>query len=129
QLLLAQAGGAGDVHVLGDLVELLNAHVLQLDEVERGSSPLGGLRGSLFAALGAEVGFGSGKRGGGRLGGRGWQGNGRRQGGRDRPGLRRGFRLRRGVRFHGRVWVPRRAWPRRVWPQLAWPRLFWRRRP
>ena len=35
QLLLAQAGGAGDVHVLGDLVELLDAHILELDQVER----------------------------------------------------------------------------------------------
>ena len=51
QFLLAQAGGAGDVHVLGDLVELLNAHVLQLDQVERRGAGLGGLRGALLAAL------------------------------------------------------------------------------
>ena len=36
QLLLAQTGGAGDAQVLGDLVELLDAHVLQLDQVEGG---------------------------------------------------------------------------------------------
>ena len=41
QLLLAQAGGAGDVHVLGDLVELLDAHVLQLDQVQGGGAVLG----------------------------------------------------------------------------------------
>ena len=34
QLLLAHAGGAGDVQVLGDLGELLDAHVLQLGDVQ-----------------------------------------------------------------------------------------------
>src|ERR1019366_10687487 len=86
QLLLAQTGGAGDVHFLGNLVELHNAHVLQLDQVERGSSTFGGLGGSLFAALRAEVSLGSGRKGG-RLGGRRRHGGGRRQGGRDRPGF------------------------------------------
>ena len=41
ELLFAQAGGAGDAHVFGDLVELLDAHVLQLDQVERGGAVLG----------------------------------------------------------------------------------------
>ena len=35
QILLAHAGGAGDVQILGDLGELLNAHVLQVVDVER----------------------------------------------------------------------------------------------
>ncbi len=35
QLLLAQSGGAGDAEILGDLVELLDAHVLELHQVER----------------------------------------------------------------------------------------------
>ena len=34
QLLLAHAGGAGDGEVLRDLGELLDAHVLQLGDVE-----------------------------------------------------------------------------------------------
>ncbi len=51
QLLLAQAGGAGDAHVLGDLVELLDAHVLQLDQVEGGGAVLDALRGLLLAAM------------------------------------------------------------------------------
>ena len=34
QLLLAHAGGAGDRHVLRDLRELLNAHVLQIGDVQ-----------------------------------------------------------------------------------------------
>ena len=40
QLLLAHAGGAGDVQVLGDLGELLDAHVLQLADVEPFAAPL-----------------------------------------------------------------------------------------
>ena len=51
QLLLAQAGGAGDAQVLGDLVELLDAHVLELDQVERGRAVLDALGGLLLAAL------------------------------------------------------------------------------
>src|ERR1019366_7176118 len=90
QLLFAQTGGAGDVHILGNLVELHNAHVLQLDQVERGSATLGGLGGSLFAALRAEVSLGSG-RNDGRLDGRRRHGGGRRQGGRDRLGFGGGF--------------------------------------
>jgi hypothetical protein len=34
QLLLAHTRGAGDIHVFGDLRELLNAHVLQIGDVE-----------------------------------------------------------------------------------------------
>ena len=49
QILLAHAGRAGDVQILGDLGELLNAHVLQVVDVERleracpfgGASPFG----------------------------------------------------------------------------------------
>ncbi len=40
QILLAHAGRAGDVQILGDLGELLNAHVLQVVDVE-GLSGLG----------------------------------------------------------------------------------------
>ena len=35
QLLFAQSGGAGDVQILGDLVEVLDAHVLELHQIER----------------------------------------------------------------------------------------------
>ncbi len=34
QLLLAHTGGASDIHILRDLCELLNAHVLQIGDVE-----------------------------------------------------------------------------------------------
>ena len=87
QLLLTQAGGARDVHRLGDVVELLNGHVLQLDQVERRGTALGGLRGALFAADRAQVfrtrsrvidGLGGGRRGGCR--GRRRGGNGRGEG-------------------------------------------------
>ena len=35
QLLLAQPGGAGDAQILGNLVELLDTHILELDQIER----------------------------------------------------------------------------------------------
>ena len=41
QLLLAQAGDAGDPHVLRDLVEILDTHILELYEVERRGAVLG----------------------------------------------------------------------------------------
>ena len=53
QLLLAQSGGARHAHVLGDLVELLDAHVLQLDQVERRRAVLDALRALCGAALAA----------------------------------------------------------------------------
>ncbi len=76
QLLLAQAGRSGDSHVLGDLVELLNAHILEFDQVQSRSAVLG--LGGLFAALRAR---GSGDD---RFGGVGWRRGclgGRRRGG------------------------------------------------
>jgi hypothetical protein len=36
QFLLAQAGGAGHVHILGHLVEPLDAHVFQFHQVQSG---------------------------------------------------------------------------------------------
>ena len=50
QLLLAHAGGAGDVEVLGDLGELLDALVFQLGDVQAGATPLALIRAS--SALG-----------------------------------------------------------------------------
>jgi len=72
QLLLAQAGGAGDPHILGYLVELLDAHVFQLDQVQRGGSVLDALGG--LAALVARPAMYQGRRrfgrrGRGRIGG------------------------------------------------------------
>src|SRR5439155_8186860 len=40
QLLLAQPGGPADSEVLGDLVEFLDAHVLELDQIEGGRTVL-----------------------------------------------------------------------------------------
>jgi len=40
QLLFAQAGRAGDGEVLGHLIELLDTHILQLHQVERGRAVL-----------------------------------------------------------------------------------------
>src|ERR1019366_5912105 len=94
EFLLAQAGGAGDIHVLGHLVELLNAHVLQLDEVERGGSVLDALGGlaALVARPALRQGRRFGRRGRGRLDGFSL-GGGRRRGSRSRS-RGRGFRLR-----------------------------------
>ncbi len=64
QLLLAQAGGAWHAHVLGDLVQVLDAHVLELHQIERGRAALGALRGLLLAALDAR-GSRAGRLGGG----------------------------------------------------------------
>ena len=41
QFLLAQSGAAGDTEILCDLVQPLDTHVLQLDQVERGATPAG----------------------------------------------------------------------------------------
>ena len=109
QFLLAQAGGAGDVHALGHVVELLNAHVLQFDEVERGSAGLGGLRGALFAALRAEVGVRSGRSGGGRLGGR-----------RRRWAAAGGAASAGGLGVRPQASVPAQVSVRLVWPQRSW---------
>ena len=50
QFLFAQTGGAGDAQVFSDRVQVLNAHVLQLDQVECGRAVLGyGLRVMLTA--------------------------------------------------------------------------------
>ena len=54
QLLLAQSGGAGHVHVLGHLVELLDAHVFEFDQVQRGGAVLG-LGGRLVAPVASVV--------------------------------------------------------------------------
>ena len=52
QLLLAQTGGAGDGQIFSDLVELLDAHVLQLDQIERGRTVLRyGAAATVLAAL------------------------------------------------------------------------------
>ena len=51
QLLLAESGGAGHGQVFSDLVELLDAHVLQFDQVERGRAVLGNWLPAVFAAL------------------------------------------------------------------------------
>ena len=97
QLLLTQAGGAGDVHVLGHLVELLDAHVLQFDQIERRGAILDALGSLLFAAGGTGVVRGRNNRyfGGLHLGG------GRRgRGGRSSRGLGGALRL-LGVRLLG----------------------------
>ncbi len=118
QLLLAQAGGAGDVHVLGHLVELLDAHILQLDQVERGRAVLGALRGLLLAALLAEVALDGRRRGfGGGGGRRRWRSDCRGRRGRRRRRRRRRSvgleRRRRGtmrpLRFLGGRLVGRRS--------------------
>ena len=61
QILLAHAGGAGDVQILGDLGELLDAHVLQVVDVQRGGPWADGHRrrrwpGGFGRRLGAPVG-------------------------------------------------------------------------
>src|SRR6185437_17147854 len=82
EFLLTQAGRAGDTHILRDLIELLNAHVLQLDEIERGGSGFRGLGGALFAAQLPEVTFrvGGGRRSGSPRRGRRGSAGGRRGG-------------------------------------------------
>ncbi len=50
QLLLAQSGGPGHVHILGHLVEPLDAHVLQFHQVQSGGAVLG-LRGWFVAPV------------------------------------------------------------------------------
>jgi len=37
EFLFPQSGGIQDAHVLGHLVEVLDTHVLQLDQIERGT--------------------------------------------------------------------------------------------
>src|SRR6202035_559506 len=43
EFLLAEAGGSGDAKILCNLIELLDAHVLQLDQIEGGAVLLAGL--------------------------------------------------------------------------------------
>ena len=49
QFLLAQARRSGDAQILGDLVELLDAHVLELHQIERAVLLIGLSRGSAMA--------------------------------------------------------------------------------
>jgi hypothetical protein len=53
QLLFAQSGGALHAHIFGDLVELLDADVLQFDKVQGGGAVLDVLR--AFAAARGDV--------------------------------------------------------------------------
>ena len=50
QFLFAQTGGSADAQILGDLVELLDAHILELDQIE-GAVLLAGLLGTAAMAF------------------------------------------------------------------------------
>ena len=130
QFLLAQAGGAGDVHVLGHLVELLNAHVLQLDQVERGGAVLGGLRGPCLRRCCAEVGVRSGDGRLRRLGGRRRGGGGRwqRRAAPRQAAAAAGASAARGGLASAAAWARRRSWARRGFGSAASARRlgFWR---
>ena len=80
ELLFAQAGGAHDAHAFGDVVEPLDGHVFELDEVE------GGLAVPVFGGVAAGDGAGVVVFGRSR---RGFRGGGRRRSG----GLHRWFGL------------------------------------
>ena len=62
QFLFAQTGGAGNPHVLSHLVQLLDTHILERHQIQRGGSVLGALDGLLFPALARMHRFGDRRR-------------------------------------------------------------------